>query len=99
MLALAVAPRTTRLPPALSARRIDRQGAAQDAMRGPHLLHSLVVLPAFLLAVAAFLLGSIPTGYLLVRLFRHQDIRAVGSGNIGATNVMRAGGKGLGAAT
>jgi acyl phosphate:glycerol-3-phosphate acyltransferase len=57
------------------------------------------VLPAFLLAVAAFLLGSIPTGYLLVRLFRHQDIRAVGSGNIGATNVMRAGGKGLGAAT
>jgi glycerol-3-phosphate acyltransferase PlsY len=45
------------------------------------------------------LLGSIPTGYLLVRLFRHQDIRSVGSGNIGATNVLRSGGKGLGAAT
>jgi acyl phosphate:glycerol-3-phosphate acyltransferase len=57
------------------------------------------VLPACILAVAAFLLGSIPTGYLLVRLFRHQDIRAVGSGNIGATNVLRMGGKGLGAAT
>ncbi len=52
-----------------------------------------------LIAAAAFLLGSIPTGYLLVRIFRKQDIRSVGSGNIGATNVMRAGGKGLGAAT
>jgi acyl phosphate:glycerol-3-phosphate acyltransferase len=52
-----------------------------------------------LIAVASYLLGSIPTGYLLVRLFRHQDIRSVGSGNIGATNVLRSGGKGLGAAT
>jgi acyl phosphate:glycerol-3-phosphate acyltransferase len=52
-----------------------------------------------LIAAAAYLLGSIPTGYLLVRIFRHQDIRAVGSGNIGATNVLRSGGKGLGAAT
>ncbi len=51
------------------------------------------------IAVAAYLLGSIPTGYLLVRLARHQDIRALGSGNIGATNVLRSGGKGLGAAT
>ncbi len=56
--------------------------------------------PSSLLIVAAgYLLGSIPTGYLLVRLFRHQDIRGVGSGNIGATNVLRAGGKGLGAIT
>src|SRR5580698_2904358 len=103
MLALAVAPRTTRLPPALPAHRIEMQGAVQGALpvtvRHPHLLHSLVVLPAFLLAIAAFLLGSIPTGYLLVRLFRHEDIRSVGSGNIGATNVLRSGGKGLGAAT
>lgn len=51
------------------------------------------------IAVIAYLLGSIPTGYLLVRIFRHQDIRAAGSGNIGATNVLRTGGKGLGAAT
>jgi glycerol-3-phosphate acyltransferase PlsY len=51
------------------------------------------------IAVAAYLLGSIPTGYLLVRIFCRQDIRSVGSGNIGATNVIRAGGKGLGAAT
>jgi glycerol-3-phosphate acyltransferase PlsY len=51
------------------------------------------------IAAAAYLLGSIPVGYLLVRLFRHEDIRTVGSGNIGATNVLRSGGKGLGAAT
>ena len=47
----------------------------------------------------AYLLGSIPMGYLLVRLFRNEDIRSAGSGNIGATNVLRSGGKGLGAAT
>ena len=52
-----------------------------------------------LLVIASYLLGSIPVGYLLVRLFRKQDIRSVGSGNIGATNVLRSGGKGLGAAT
>lgn len=51
------------------------------------------------IAAAAYLLGSIPVGYLLVRIFKRQDIRAVGSGNIGATNVLRTGGKGLGAAT
>ena len=47
----------------------------------------------------AYLLGSIPFGYLLVRFFRKQDIRATGSGNIGATNVLRSGAKGLGIAT
>jgi glycerol-3-phosphate acyltransferase PlsY len=51
------------------------------------------------IAAAAYLLGSVPTGYLLMRLFRHEDIRSSGSGNIGATNVLRSGGKGLGAAT
>src|ERR1700761_1086570 len=56
-------------------------------------LHSLAIV------VTAYLLGSIPTGYLLVRFFRKQDIRTLGSGNIGATNVMRSGAKGLGAAT
>jgi acyl phosphate:glycerol-3-phosphate acyltransferase len=58
-----------------------------------------MILASFLIVVVAYLLGSIPTGYLLVRLFRNQDIRSVGSGNIGATNVLRSGGKGLGAAT
>ncbi len=47
----------------------------------------------------AYLLGSIPFGYVLVLIFRQQDIRATGSGNIGATNVARSGGKGLGILT
>ena len=58
-----------------------------------------MLFPILLIAIAAYLLGSIPTGYLLMRLFRHEDIRQAGSGNIGATNVLRSGGKGLGAAT
>ena len=53
----------------------------------------------FIVAVVAYLLGSIPFGLILVRVFRKQDIRQQGSGNIGATNVIRSGGKGLGAAT
>jgi glycerol-3-phosphate acyltransferase PlsY len=47
----------------------------------------------------AYLLGSIPFGYLLVKIFRKQDIRTTGSGNIGATNVARSGGATLGIAT
>ena len=58
-----------------------------------------MLVASFLVAVVAYLLGSIPTGYLLVRLFLKQDIRTIGSGNIGATNVLRSGAKGLGAAT
>jgi glycerol-3-phosphate acyltransferase PlsY len=46
-----------------------------------------------------YLLGSIPFGLLLTRLAGKGDVREVGSGNIGATNVLRAGGKGLAAAT
>lgn len=51
------------------------------------------------IALAAYLLGSIPFGFLLVRIFRKEDIRSRGSGNIGATNVIRSGAKGLGALT
>lgn len=51
------------------------------------------------IVVLAYLFGSIPVGYLLVRIFMRKDIRTVGSGNIGATNVMRSGGKRLGLAT
>lgn len=52
----------------------------------------------FIVAVVAYLLGSIPFGYILVRVFRGEDVRAIGSGNIGATNVARKA-PGLGVAT
>lgn len=55
-----------------------------------------VVFAAFALG---YLLGSIPFGLLLTRMTGRGDIRAIGSGNIGATNVLRTGSKGLAATT
>jgi glycerol-3-phosphate acyltransferase PlsY len=47
-------------------------------------------MPVLLIVAAiSYLLGSIPFGYVLVRLFRGEDVRLTGSGNIGATNVSR----------
>jgi len=52
-----------------------------------------------LVTLGSYLLGSIPFGFILTKIFLKKDIRDVGSGNIGATNVLRAGNKSIGYAT
>jgi acyl phosphate:glycerol-3-phosphate acyltransferase len=74
----------------------------EEARRSPKcrkLEREMQVVNYLSIALAAYLLGSIPFGFLLVRIFRKEDIRSKGSGNIGATNVIRSGAKGLGALT
>jgi glycerol-3-phosphate acyltransferase PlsY len=56
------------------------------------------MIPLLVLAVA-YLVGGIPFGYLLVRLKTGQDVRSMGSGNIGATNVLRTSGRAIAVAT
>ena len=51
------------------------------------------------IALSSYLLGSIPFGFLLTKIFLKKDIREIGSGNIGATNALRTGNKLLGYAT
>ncbi|SLN21125.1 putative glycerol-3-phosphate acyltransferase [Aquimixticola soesokkakensis] len=53
----------------------------------------MTLLLLFLTALLAYLLGSIPFGIVMARLFGLGDLRAIGSGNIGATNVLRTGNK------
>lgn len=53
----------------------------------------------FLVLLAAYLIGGIPFGYLLVRMKSGQDVRSMGSGNIGATNVLRTSGNAIGVLT
>ena len=53
----------------------------------------------FLIILVSYLFGSIPFGLLLTKIFLKKDIREIGSGNIGATNVLRAGNKILGYST
>ena len=52
-----------------------------------------------LVLVVAYLVGGIPFGYVLVRLTTGKDVRSIGSGNIGATNVLRTTGRGVAVAT
>jgi acyl phosphate:glycerol-3-phosphate acyltransferase len=65
-----------------------------------HPINWSLALPYYAAAFAiGYLCGSIPFGVLLTRLAGAPDVRAIGSGNIGATNVLRTGRKGLAAAT
>lgn len=51
------------------------------------------ILEVIITVLAAYIIGSIPTGYIIVKAFKNQDIRTIGSGSTGATNVKRVMGK------
>ena len=62
-------------------------------------MYALFSQSALLAIITGYMLGSIPFGLLLTRAAGLGDVRSIGSGNIGATNVLRTGNKGLAAAT
>ena len=51
------------------------------------------------ISILSYLMGSIPFGFILTKIFLKKDIRDIGSGNIGATNALRTGNKSLGYGT
>ena len=53
----------------------------------------------FIISLLSYLIGSIPFGFLLTKIFLNKDIRNIGSGNIGATNALRTGNKKIGFST
>ena len=52
-----------------------------------------------IVGIICYLIGSIPFGYILTKIFLKKDIREIGSGNIGATNTLRTGNKTIGYST
>ena len=53
----------------------------------------------FLIGMISYLMGSVPFGFILTKIFLKKDIREIGSGNIGATNALRTGNKSIGYST
>ena len=53
----------------------------------------------FIISLVSYLIGSIPFGFLITKIFLNKDIRNIGSGNIGATNALRTGNKKIGFST
>ena len=53
----------------------------------------------FLIGIISYMMGSIPFGFILTKIFLNKDIREIGSGNIGATNALRTGNKIIGYST
>ena len=70
-----------------------------DDVRGKPLPTEIIWIPPAAALLLGYLLGSIPFGVLLTRMAGAGDLRQIGSGNIGATNVLRTGRKGLAATT
>jgi acyl phosphate:glycerol-3-phosphate acyltransferase len=87
-------PDTTRL---LRCARNDHLAACRCEERRDEAISPAMI--TFAALVVGYLLGAIPFGLVLSRLAGHGDIRNIGSGNIGATNVLRTGNKGLAALT